>query len=190
MKISITSAHREQLTVLRGQLATALESIHSADGKYSRLTDSQQKLQAEVAALENEDSASEAAASKLATKRVQLERVSGQLEELSSQPASSSLGADQSLLREFARVATAALAPAMEAYAAVVADKLRPWCLNQTEARAFAFRVPAVLSLCQTYSQRFGDFGGNAAVLKSALDRADEILSGELKWSWDAKIAK
>jgi uncharacterized protein YdcH (DUF465 family) len=191
MKITLKKTNRTELTTLREQLAAALEEQTSSNTELSRLNERQQKLTSEITALENAaDSESDAAASKLATKRVQLEQVTRKIAEADSvtgETHSANQDAILSLLRQFARAAAAATGPDIEAYAAEIAAKLRPYCQDDATARQIAFQTPAAKSLTLTYTRAFGSFGFSANEINAALGRADEILSENLSWTFDAK---
>ena len=148
----------------------------------------------EINALDSSpDLESEGGATKLAAKRVQLEQVVKKISSISDVDAESrgaTEGEWKGLLARFAKAALAAVAPHMEAYAHEVATKIRPYCLNEANARALAFTMPACISLSQTYSRRFGDYGVTVTELKAAIARADEILAGELNWSFTPNSGK
>jgi len=190
MKITIKKTNRAEIVALREQLAAALDQENTSADELTRLSTRQQKLQEEIATLESADSESDEAAARLATKRVQLEQVSKKISGISNVEAGTSVEkqeAGRQLLRQFAGAALAAVTPALEAYEREIADKIRPWCLDETNALGLAYTMPACKSLSQTYSRRFGDYGFSLAELQAAIARADEILSGELAWSFDAK---
>jgi hypothetical protein len=191
MKINVNKTNRAEIVALREQLAAALDQENTSADELTRLNSWQQKLQDEIAALESAaDSESADAAARLATKRVQLEQVSKKISKISNVEAGTSVAEQETgrqLLRQFARAALAAVAPALESYAREIADKIRPWCLDETNALGMAYTMPACKSLSQTYSRRFGDYGFSVAELKEAIARADEIISGELAWSFDTK---
>jgi hypothetical protein len=191
MKIDIKKTHRAEIATLREQLIAALDEHNASNAELTRLNERQQKLQDEIIALENAaDSESEEAAAKLATKRVQLENVTKKISQFSNVDVRiqmSNEAAVLELLRKFARAATAATGPGIEAYAKQIADKIRAWCKDDATARHIAFQTPAAMSLAQTYSRRFGDFSFTVTELKLAITRADEILSEEIAWNWDAK---
>ena len=192
MKISINKTQRTELTDFRAQLAAFLADLDTTAAESARLNDRQQKLEAEIATLEKAtDDESEIAAAKLATKRVQLEQVIKKLEALANVPAAvSGAQADAilDLLRRFTKSAYAAAAPVLEAYQSEAAQSLRPWCQDDANAKHLALTLPAVTWLFRAYSTRFGDFGVNVTVIKSAIARADELLAGELSWSFDPKM--
>lgn len=191
MKIKLKKTNRTELTTLREQLAAALEEQTSSNAELSRLNERQQKLTGEISVLENAaDSESDDAAAKLATKRVQLEQVTRKIADADSVTGEThSLNQDAilNLLRRFARAAAAATGPDIETYAAEIAAKLRPYCQDDATARAIAFQTPAAKSLTLTYTRGFGSFGFSPAELQLALARADEILSENLSWTFDAK---
>jgi hypothetical protein len=191
MKINLKKTNRAELTALREQLKAALEEQTNASAELTRLTERQAELQTEIIALENAaDSECDEAAAKLSTKRVQLEQVSGKISQLSSVPAATEMesqGAILQLLRQFARAAAASTAPDIETYAGEIAAKIRAYCQDDATARLLSYQTPAAKFLMQTYARPFGSFGFSVNEIKAAIARADEILSGELSWSWDAK---
>jgi small-conductance mechanosensitive channel len=187
MKITIEKPALETIKTLRAQLAARLKTLTDATGDLDRLTEEEAKLRHEIATLEA--NLNEATSSKLAGKRELLAQVQRKIEKLSHTDATVStaeLTADTELLKEFARQAAAATAPGVTAYAKEVADKIRPFCLSDEQALQFSFQVPAVASLMGTYRCPFGSYGFSIAVIKSAIARADEILAGELNWSWQS----
>jgi predicted nucleic acid-binding Zn-ribbon protein len=194
MKIDIKKTNRAEIMALRTQLAAALEEQNTTADELTRLNERQQKLQDEITALESAaDSESEDAATKLATKRVQLEQVSKKISGIFNVDAETSIekqGAALQLLRQFAAAALAAVEPTLEAYAQEIVEKIRPYCLNEKNTLGIAYTMPAVLSLSQTYSYRFGDYGVSVEMLKAAVARADEILAGELNWKFDPNSGK
>lgn len=193
MKITIKKTHQAEITALREQLATALGELDGNAAELARLNERQQKLEKEISTLEDAaDSESDSAAVKLATKRVQLEQCLNKIESLSNVPVAvrgESLDSINALLRQFARAAAAAMGPSAEAYAKEIAATIRPWCLDDANALAMAYTLPAPKSLFQTCTIPFGSYGASIRSLQMAITRADEILKGELAWSFDPKIA-
>jgi DNA repair exonuclease SbcCD ATPase subunit len=190
MKITINKTNRAEIIALREQLADSLEAQNTFDAELTRLNELQQKLKKEIAALESADSENEDAATKLATKRVQLEQVAKKISTISDtdpRNIAEREGEIVNLLRQFAQAALRAVAPTLEDFAREIAGKIRPWCLGEKNALALAYTMPACKSLSQTYSRRFGDYGVSVAEINAAIARADEIISGELNWKWDAK---
>jgi len=192
MKIKIDPSALETIKALRGKLAARLKIITNSTGDLDRLTADQEKLLSEIATLEGNDSLSEAAASKLAGKRVHLEQIENKISKLSKvdgRKEASDITENTALLKEFARAAAAATSPSVKEYATEIAAKIRPWSNSDEAALRLAYHTPAAASLMGKYRYGFGDFGASASVLKAAIDRADEILSGELNWKWDSKIS-
>jgi uncharacterized protein YdcH (DUF465 family) len=191
MKITIKKANRAEIMALREQLVAALDQETTSSAELERLNERHQKLQAEITALESAtDSESEDSASKLATKRIQLEQVSKKISQISNIDGASVMawqGNVSNLLRQFARAAAAATGPDIEIFAQEIAVKIRPFCQDDATARHLAFQTPSAKFLTQTYTRAFGSFGFSVLEIKSAIARADEILSGELNWTWDAK---
>jgi chromosome segregation ATPase len=188
MKITLTAKHREEITDLRSQLVAVLEGATNSTAEVTRLTNSQEKLQKEIATLEDSDS--ESAASALATKRVQLEGVTKKISKLENVPAKISVEAEQAgvnLLKQFARTATAATASDVEKYRQEIAAKIRRYCSTDQAAYTLAIQTNACASLAGACARRFGDFGFTISELKQAIARADEILTGDLVWSFDSK---
>jgi uncharacterized protein YdcH (DUF465 family) len=192
MKLNIKKPIRAEIMQLREQLNAALEEQNASSAEVSRLTDRREKLQSEITKLENAgDSDSDEASAKLSTKRVQLEQVEKKIGDLSTvSPAIEFSNQDKvlNLLRQFARAAIAATAPAIENYVQEITSKLRFYCSDDATARHLAFQTPAAKMLSQIYSRQFGRNGFSAAELKAAIARADEILSDDLTWNFDAKI--
>jgi uncharacterized protein YdcH (DUF465 family) len=191
MKIKLTQATRTELSALRAQLASLLEQNVTSNGEYSRLAEQQQKLEREIAALEKSgDLEDDATANKLATRRVQLEAVIKKItaaDSVSGEARVADTDATLGLLRQFARAAAAATSQDIETYAAQIASKLRPYCQDDATARHIAFTTPAAKNLMQTYAYPFGSYGFSIREIKAAVARADEILSENLAWSFDAK---
>jgi hypothetical protein len=187
MKITLNENQRKEITALRKQLAAALGRQENSTAEMTRLTEKQERLQGEIAALEKGDLENDEAAASLAAKRIQLEQVAKKIAALDSVPATvlgSEYDATAGLLREFARTAAAATQPDIENYVRGIASKILPWCLNEAEAMAQARNLSASKSLVGTYTRRFGDYGLSVPELKAAVARADEILSGVLAWSF------
>ncbi|MEI7534126.1 MAG: hypothetical protein WCK57_07115 [Verrucomicrobiae bacterium] len=191
MKITISATHQKELTTLRGQLAAELATLTKSSKELERLENKQATLQAEIAALEEANSDSETAASSLATKRVQLESVVKKISTLADDPAAVTTPRElelRELLKRFARIASAATAPDIEKYGRSISAKLREYCYDEATAYGLALRTPAYSFLISKYAWPFGSNMFSVGELKHAIARADEILSGELNWTFDAKI--
>jgi hypothetical protein len=193
MKITVKKANQDEIRSLRERLQATLTQFETRSAELVRLENHQQKLEKEITDLEAAgDAESDAAATTLAAKRIQLEQVSQKIEETNSRPRDVEVGetlAGEALLRKFGSAAAAATGPSIEAFAMVIAGKIRPWCLDDATAMQMAYAMPASRSLTQTYTRRFGDYAFTTREVRDALARADEILSGELDWSWDANKA-
>jgi hypothetical protein len=121
---------------------------------------------------------------------VQLESVNKKISSIANEPAKISVPREQehsNLLKQFARTAAAATAPDIEKYGREIAGKIRDYCQDEVTAYGLALRTPAYASLIGKYTWPFGSHVFSVAELKRAVARADEILSGELDWSFDAK---
>jgi len=191
MKITITTNQRKEITNLREQLAAALATQTGSSKELARLEEKQATLQNEIAALETANSDSETAASALATKRVQLESVTKKISTLADVPAKVSVSLEQefcNLLKQFARSAAATTGPDIEKYGREISGKLRNYCQDEVTAYGLALKTPAYAYLIAKYTWPFGSNAFSVAELKQAIARADEILSGELAWTFDAKI--
>ena len=190
MKITISPAHRKEIIALREQLAAVLATQTKSSKELARLKSKQATLQDEIAALEKANSDSETSAGALVTKRVQLEAVDKKISDLDDEPISNSARRELdfcSLLKQFAKVASAATAPDIEKYGREISAKLRDYCYDEVTAYGLALRTPAYASLIQKYSWPFGSHAFSVDQLKQAIARADEILSGELNWTFDPK---
>ena len=190
MKINLKKENRDELTTLRAQLATVFKEQGSSVAEMHRLLKKQDKLESEIATLQTSDPENETAATALATKRVQLERVVEKISELSNVPAGITIPQQQqslNLLKQFARAACAATGSDVENYGRKIAANIRDFCQDDATAYGLAVRTPAYAALISKYTWPFGSFRFSLGELKQAIDRADEILSGELKWSYDAK---
>lgn len=190
MKITLTAAHRDELTGLRAELIARLSKLQNNSSELSRLITKKSELESVISALENDDSTSESAATQLSTKRTQLEQVTKKINSLESVPAKVSTAAESeilNLLKRFARAATAATAAALEKYRQEIAARIRPYCSDDKFAWILAIQTPACASLAGVCTRRFGDFGVTPAVLQQAVARADELLSEKLEWSFDSK---
>jgi hypothetical protein len=192
MKITLTKPQSDELSDLREQLKSALKEIYINAAELDRLSEMQTKLSEEISTLESA-AESEDAAAKLSTKRVQREHVEQKLTALNNVTAEVDVamqGAILDLLRQFSKVAAAATKPVIEAYAAEIAAQIRPWCVNDTDAKGRAYTLPACMLLSGTYTRRFGDFGLSVPTIKAAIARADEILNGTLAWTFETPIKK
>jgi protein subunit release factor A len=190
MKFKLTTQHLEEITSLRAQLADALANLDGNSSELGRLTTKKEELESVIQTLENSDSVSESTAAQLSTKRVQLEQIVKKIISLENIPAQVSAAIESqtlNLLRAFAKAATAATASGLENYRQEIAAKLRPYCSDDKYAWILAIQTPACASLAGVYTRRFGDFGFQLRELRQAIARADEILSGELAWSFDSK---
>jgi hypothetical protein len=190
MKFTLSKNHHEEITALRTQLAAALAETISTTGESDRLAKKQEKLQDEIATLEAESSESESAAAALNTKRSQLEQVISKIKKLANVPSTATdleHGKLSFLLKQFARTAAAATGPVVENYMRQIAGKIRDYCQSDEIAFRLTYQIPAVASLVSTYTRPFGQFSVSPLEIKQAIARADEILSGELAWSFDAK---
>ena len=194
MKITLTKTQHAEITQLRGELAVILKGLASNAAEIDRLNELEQDLKLEITTLEKANSESECDATKLAAKRVQLERVSQKIQSFDSEVGSRSRSdevqkrvAIQILLKKFAGVAIVATGDVVEAYAKEVASKIRPFCQDDQFARGMAYTLPAVKHLAQTYSRRFGTLVVTIPEIRDAIARADEILSGNLSWTFDSK---
>jgi len=191
MKINLKNTTHTELTTLRNQLATVLEESSTSTAELNRLNNKQEKLRAEITAIESgSGSDSAAAATELATKRVQLEQTTKKIFEMSEVDARITVGKEgaiRGVLQQFARAAAAATGPDIEKYIGEIAAAIRPWCQDDATARSLAYRTPAVMLLVGVYTHRFGSFSITVRELQAAIARADEILSGQLNWSFDAK---
>lgn len=191
MKITLAPTQTKEITALRAQLAAALAAQTTAGGELQRLENKQVKLTAEIADLEAADSESEAAASALATKRVQLESVTKKISAFDNEPAKVSVSRDQEngeLLKKFARASAAATGPAVTDWCRQYASKIRD-CFQDDDAalRCIVYSTPAGQSLIGLTTYPFGQNSRSALEIKYAIARADELLAGELKWLFDAK---
>ena len=192
MKIVIENSALESIKTLRGELAAWLKTFADSASDSDRLDGEKTKLQEEITKLDSGASISEANALKLAGKRIQLEKVSNKIEELSTVDVKADEVQQRKiseLLREFAKQAAAATAPGVIAYCKEIADKIRPWCHSDEAALALAYQIPAGKSLMNSCRVPFGHSVFSVGELKRAIARADEILAGELAWTWDAKIS-
>ncbi|MGD0206394.1 MAG: hypothetical protein ABSC89_02145 [Verrucomicrobiota bacterium] len=187
----IKEKNRAEILALRKTFAIALAEQKSEDDKLTRLSEQQQKLQRQIETLELSSNAEgKEVASELIILREQLTQCSNKIFQIYNVPAGTSVGKQSeitNLLRQFGREALAALTPSLESYTRRIASQIRPYCLDDENAFALACKLPACESLWRTYSYRFGDYGSTLRTLKAAIARADEILSGELNWSFDAK---
>ena len=191
MKITLKKPVLDELQDFRDQLAAELEKLTAASSGLANLTQRRAALQEEITDLESKDASSETAAIKLATKRVQLEQVEKKIAALENVPVpdlQANHDRRSELLRRFARFAAKATEPTVTAYCQVIADKIRPWCQDDTTALRLTWNVPAASLLMGTYATPFGTHNNNAGELRRAIARADEILSGELKFTFDAKL--
>lgn len=193
MKITLEKKSREELSQRRDELADLLKELTAAQSGLAKLETQSAELQKEISTLQADDDLSEAAATKLGTKRQLLQKVSAKIATAESaiQTASSSdIDVTNTLLRGFTNTLHATMRPVFDAYNSEIAKKIRGWCIDDTGAAYLASTLPASISLRATYSPRFG---GSPSIsfpeIKRAIALADEILSENLKWSFDPKIA-
>lgn len=188
MKINPSETILAEIKSLRKKLAAELATQSSADAELVRLNKREQALRDEISELEDGDAGmSEDSAVKLSAKRIQLEQTVKRIQPLSNQTYKQKMEVEariRELLREFSTAAVAATGPSVKAYVKKVADSIRPYCLDDANAQALAMTLPAPRSLVATYTLRYDAFGHGSQSLQTAIDRADEILSGQLKWTW------
>jgi hypothetical protein len=193
MKITLENKSRAELTQRRDELAKLLAELTGEQAGLAKLEKQRGELQTEIAALESDDDLSEATAAKLSTKRQLLEKITGKIAETEKaiQSASSPIiDKTNRLLRGFTNTLRAAMQPVFDAYISEIAKKIRGYCIDDAGAAYLASTLPACMSLCGTYSHPFGGSPNiNFLEIKRAIALADEILSENLKWSFDPKIA-
>ncbi|MDR3459424.1 MAG: hypothetical protein P4N60_18510 [Verrucomicrobiae bacterium] len=189
MKITISENHLAEIKKLRKQLTAVLGTQTTATAEYERLLKKQATLQGEIAELE--DSESDSAAASLSTKREQLKAVERKITAIEGTPASDSVREQAeigNLLKQFARSAAAATGADCEAYARNVAALIREHCKDELTAYGLALQTSAVISLFQKCTWPYGTYSAGVKEIKKAIAHADEILAGELVWSFDPKI--
>jgi hypothetical protein len=191
MKLTtITKEKRDKIIELRGKLAAVLGEETTATDELTRLNERQEKLQEEISKLEKANSESEESATKLATKRVQLEQVCKKVSVLTKSTPATVAGREleiSGLLRQAARALASATGPDVEKYALAIAAKLRPFCSDAATARSLAYQTPAAKNLLIITTRAWGSFGVNVAELKAVIDYSDQIISGEISWEWNSK---
>jgi hypothetical protein len=193
MKIIITPQAREKITELRGHMAALLAKESKSDKELNRLNGIAEGLRGKIAALDAKPDLTDAQAMALAGKRIQLEKTEAQRTTLETSTENQSLEfthVSRETLMSFRREATAATGPAVEAYMATIQAAFRPFYYSDDLAKGAAFTSAAAGALMAITHRLWGAYVVNKTEVKAALAHADNILSGEIPFTFDPGLKK
>lgn len=176
-KASIREAHEE--------IEQIVNAILKENSKAGKLTKQRDALVAEIKRLESADLSDASAMRTLGDKRTALGLVDQRIAELPPQDPDAESQLFALLGRTMSRKALA-LAPTMEAYESEIAEKLLPYCTDRQHADAVARQTQAYVSLVAYITWR-ASVGRIIPDAKRMLASLEEILSGELNWSFTPK---
>jgi hypothetical protein len=187
MKIhNLTGEIKTPLSEQSKKITTALDAILKANHKLARAEKRRADLIADIALLEKSDPDNKDAIRTLGEKRTELSIVERQIAEIppvdveaEHQLKAHVRGADNLIAK--------ALAPTLEAYVSGIAEVLKPFCLDAAHAKWVAYQTSASHSLSVRVYTRFGTYGAAVSGARFALQAIDEILTGELNWSFTPK---
>ena len=189
MKIlNLTAAVKTALNEQRTKLSAALAAIVKANQGLARLEKQQADLIAEIAALETAKPDNKEAVRSLGEKRTELELVMRRIAEVPSVDVEAD-GELLALTREVARMMEKALTDTEDEYVSGIASGLLPYSLDSNQATYLARQTAAAASLAGRVHARFGSYGYGQPVpaARMALQALDEVLTGELNWSFTPK---
>jgi hypothetical protein len=188
--IGLKKTDLEEIKMHRATLDAELKATIGHQNKFADLLEKQTQLQREIATLESDDP-SEDSASRLTQKRTELELTDRRLNE--AQP----LDVDaqhrfRALLREGQQILSRILHPTYTDFLSPIISALRPYVTSDGLAGKLARETQAAkalkIRLFRDYAYA-GIGGGEARYIAQILQQYDEILAGEITWTFNAKIS-
>ena len=158
---------------------------------HAKLEERAEQLRSEIANLQSTGAPDKKTATALRETRDELELVEQKLAE-SDHAATSTLTPEtdraSQLMREISLAIQRALQPVMDARLDETVKILRPLFVDDVTTRGAAWQTPYYSQLCGYCSRSYGrSLGAPPSHIKACLEFCDEVLSGELKFSFDPK---
>jgi hypothetical protein len=187
MKIlNLTSEIKEALSAQAKKVSAARNAILKTNSKLAKAEQRQIELIDEIAALEKSDPDDEKAVRTLGEKRTALSLANHQIAELPQVDAETEHRLKH-LVMETARLIESALVPTEEHYISEIAELLKPFCIDDANAKWLARQTAAAMSLAGRVHIRYGTYGAVVPAARLAVESIEEILTGELNWSFTPK---
>jgi hypothetical protein len=187
MKIlNLTASVKAALTEQAGKLSAKLDTIVNGNQGLARLVKQQAEITAEIAQLESGSPDDSAAMQSLGEKRTALGLVNRRIVET---PTMDVEGENElkTVVRETDRLIETALEPTFDGYVSEIAAVVKPHCLDAAHARWVVGQMASVQSLAGRTHPRFGSYGAPVPNARLALRIIEEILTGNLNWSFTPK---
>jgi chromosome segregation ATPase len=190
MKITITKQQLAQVRSRRDAVKDMLEEHLRSDSTANTLFQRKESLESELADLEKSSPDDKEAIEKIAQKRIERDLVHGKITALPSKAGSPDrTGALSEELRHLTAEIHQALVPSYEAAVAKISESIRPFCLNDANARNVARQTDAARDVARTLFPRWGESAPPLMQAPEAIKFCNSILSGEIAVKFDSQIS-
>lgn len=190
--IKLKSALRQELQSHRNEVAALIGSFIKKNREFVTLTARLEKLSKRIAALEETaDLDNRALIQELAEKRVEQGlaekklKTIGSFDSLQGTPEGESLG---SLLYQSGGLIERALSATETAFIKKIAKPLRIYCLSDEFAIWLARQTQAAAQLAGVVHRKYNHGGANIGMATQVVQLIDQILGGELTFTFDADL--